>query len=158
MESSISGVVLIIDPSPIDWTANQRLLDCQGYDVCRARDMSSAIGWGLHFDLGLILCHERVGQSPGPELVQRVLQNQTNCRPAVMFISKNQSAGVILRNHGFGPAMHLKQPMEPLVLLELVECMLGVPHNVQSPRSIRPAGLSRRSLLSNAFQPMIVAN
>lgn len=158
MESLISGVILIIDPNPIDWTAAQRLLDCQGYDVCRARDMSSAIGLALRFELGLIVCNERVGQSPGAELVHRILQNHADRRPAVMFTSKNQSAGVILRNHGFGPAMHLKQPIDASVLLELVERMLGVPHNVPAPRSNRPVDLSRYSPLSRGFQPMIVPN
>ena len=158
MESLISGVILIIDPNPIDWTATQRLLDCQGYNVCRARDISTAIGWALRLELGLVLCNDRVGDSPGPELVQRLLQNHTNRRPTVMFTSKNQSAGVILRCHGFGPAMHLKQPVDPSVLLELVERMLGVPHNVPAPRSNRPVNMSRDCPLARGFQPMIVPN
>ncbi len=158
MESLISGVILIIDPNPINWTATQRLLDCQGYDVCRARDINSAIGLALRFKLGLIVCNDRVGDSPGPELVHRILQNHTNGRTAVMFTSKNQSAGVILRCHGFGPAMHLKQPVDPAVLLELVERMLGVPHNVPAPRSNRPVDMSRDCPLSSGFQPTMVPN
>ena len=158
MKSLTCGVILVIDPKPVEWTQTQRLLDCQGYDVCRASDESSAIGMALHFDLGLILCHELLEQKCGLDLVHRVLQKHPDPRPAVMFTSKNQSAGVILRKHVFGPALHVKQPVDASVLLELVERMIGVPHKVQPPRSDRPVPLPGTPVISDGFQALVAPN
>ena len=158
MGSSPGGLILIIDPDPLEWTPTQRLLDCQGYDLGRARDLASAYQWARQFPLGLILCHERVDRYLGPELVQQILQNQRTARPAVMFISKNQAPGVILRNHPFGPAMHLSGSIGPSVLLELVERRLGMPHHLPAVRSCRALpGPSTRATppFSSQYPPMV---
>ncbi|MCH2182724.1 MAG: hypothetical protein MK108_12030 [Mariniblastus sp.] len=158
MDSSLRGLILIIDPDPVDWTTHQRLLDCQGYDTCRTRDLSSSSQCALQFPLSMILCQERADRYLGPKLVQRVLQNQPGARPAVMFISKNQSPGVILRDHAFGPAMHLNGSIGPAVFLELVERLLGIPHHMPAPRgngAIRRGSAVSTTPFFSPFQPVV---
>ncbi|MEE2826016.1 MAG: hypothetical protein VYE64_05265 [Planctomycetota bacterium] len=153
MDSSLRGLILIIDPDPLEWTAHQRLLDCRGYPVCRARDLSSARQCASQFPLGMVLCQVRVDRYLAPELVGQVLQNQSSLQPAVMFLSKNQSPGVIHRNHPFGPAMHLSGSVGPAVFLKLVERLLGIPHNLPAPRPKRPLPVGAVTPSPSFFSP-----
>lgn len=153
MDLSLSGLILIIDPDPLEWTAHQRLLDCQGYPVCRATDLSSANQCARQSPLSMVLCQVRVDHYLAPELVGQVLENQSARQPAVIFLSKNQSPGVIHRNHPFGPATHLSGSVGSAIFLKLVERLLGVPHNLPAPRSKRPLPVGAVTSRPSFFSP-----
>jgi hypothetical protein len=49
-----------------------------------------------------------------------------------MYSSTGQAPGVIRRKDEFGGAYYVKKPFDPMVLIELVERALWMPHLVQT--------------------------
>ena len=136
MDSLLNGGILIIDSNPVTGSGMRELLVGHGYLVGWARDEYSAIETACQMHLDLIICGEWIARELGLKIVGRLLKKRRFRRTAVILCSQSQSAGVILRNHDFGSAMHLKQPIDSAVLVQLVEQLTGL------PRSAMPSELS----------------
>jgi DNA-binding NarL/FixJ family response regulator len=57
----------------------------------------------------------------------------------VMFISASQLPDIVRRSHEAGGAYYLRKPLDPEVLVELIDKALWMPHLVQSRLSMHRA-------------------
>ena len=141
-------VVLTIDSDPLSLASIRAALDCQGYKVHTAQDVDSALKIARQVSLDLIISELNVAGSCGIELVL-LIRKLPNCTDVpVMFASANQAPDVIRRTHDFGAAYHIKKPFDPIVLTELVQRAMWMPHLVhnhlnQVSRPYMPFGIGK---------------
>jgi len=108
------------------------ILIAQNHRVLTAKDVNEAIGYSRTEILDLLITDERLSGGSGLELISLIRQEPSKSDLPVMFVSSNQTPGVIRRTGNSGSAFHLKKPIDTLVLCELVEKALWMPHLIRN--------------------------
>ena len=132
MDSLINGHRLLINSDRLAGAAMSDLLGEQGYQVCWVPNESSAIKSTRQGNLDLVICGEWIEGEMGSNVVGRVIEKNHMRETSVILGSKSQSAGVIQRNHELGSAMHLKEPIEFNLMIQLVERLIEPPRREAS--------------------------
>ena len=125
-------VILVVDADPVSIANTRTILDCQKYKVHTAQNCDAALVLAAGLNLDLILTDIRIGDRSGIELIQTIRAIPGCIDVPVMFACASQAPGVIRRTHEFGAAFHLRKPIDPFVLLELVERAMWMPHLVHN--------------------------
>ena len=125
-------VVLTIDSDPVSLAAIRTALDCQGYKVHTAQDPDSAMEISRNIPLDLIITELNVSGKCGIELLMDIREFPGCEDVPVMFASAGQAPDIIRRTHNFGAAFHVKKPVDPLVLTELVQKALWMPNSIHN--------------------------
>jgi two-component system sensor histidine kinase/response regulator len=77
------------------------------------------------------------GQS-GLALCERLKDDPALRRVPVMFLSRTQIPDIIRRSHTVGGTYYLRKPLDPMVLVELIDKALCAPHQVHSRADCQP--------------------
>ncbi len=126
-------IILVADTDPTALAQTIRILGSSDYHVFSAVCHSSAMSAAMKLELDLVICDLSlwVG-TPGQDLIADIHALPEREDVPVIFTSRGQGPNVIRRQHDFGGAYHLKKPLDTMVLTELVEKALWMPHLVKS--------------------------
>ena len=120
-------VILIVDPDVLNATAVAALLHLHRHDVYSVETSQQALAAAAELPVDMLICEQAVGHSSGVELVREIHGLRGREDVPAMFMTRHQPAGIERRVHSFGPAWHLKKPVDAKVLIELVEQTLLLP-------------------------------
>ncbi len=124
MNTSSIATVLVIDPDALSLNTISSTLRAANYDVEIAQDRKDALKAAEFKMLDLIICDERVDISCGIATIKEIRSHRHCYDTPIMYMSTSQAPDVIHRSHDFGAAYHLRKPIDPAVLLDLVEAAL----------------------------------
>ncbi len=113
--------ILVIDPDPVSLTAISAMLNCAGYQVYCAKDRAAALRGARDIELDLIVCDEEIDESQGAMLVMELRSIPDRHDVPIMYLSQRQLPDIISRPHDGGAAYHIKKPLEPNLMLEMVK-------------------------------------
>ena len=131
--------ILIIDEDARSRSAAAALLEAAGYLVFQAGGRIDALKIARTQALDLLICDVDLGGQSGLEVCRELRRLPGMLDVPVMFISSTQVPDIIRRSHDAGGAYHLRKPLDPEVLLDLVGKALWLPHLVQSRLSMHDA-------------------
>lgn len=120
-------VILIVDPDVLNSTAVAALLHFQRYDVYSVETPQQALAAATELSVDMLICEQVVGHTNGVDLVRQIHGLSGREDVPAMFMTRHQAAGIERRVHSFGPAWHLKKPVDAKVLIELVEQTMLLP-------------------------------
>jgi len=132
MSQLSQAVILVADEEPDSLYSVASLLIAQNHRVLTADSFQSALAISNSQPLDLLITDTRMGHLNGCDLVCEIRRFEINSDVPMMYMSAAQISGVIRRVHDFGAAYHLKKPIAPQVLVELVEKALWMPHLVKN--------------------------
>lgn len=132
MSQLSQAVILVADTDPESLFAISSLLIAHDHRVVTANSFQDALAISNSQPLDLLITDARLGNQCGGDLVGEIRRLEINSDVPVMYISAAQISGVIRRVHDFGAAYHLKKPIVPQVLVELVDKALWMPHLVKN--------------------------
>lgn len=124
--------ILIVDQDAESLFTMAAILIAQNHRVFTASDAAAAIELAQIETLDLLITDVRLGRWSGLELITTIQLNPEKRDLPVMFVSAHQSPGVMRRTYESGDAFHVRKPIEPQVLSELVEKALWMPHLVKN--------------------------
>jgi len=124
MNHSMKATILVIDPDALSLTAISAMLHSANYEIHIAQDREAALKAAQQLELDLILCDERIDESQGAEVIKGVRALENCADTPIMYMSTNQMPDVIHRSHDHGAAYHLRKPIDPKGLLEMVDTAL----------------------------------
>lgn len=131
--------ILLVDHDPLTLTATAAVLDRAGHIVHQARDRQTALKAGRTIGLDLIVCDVNLGSESGLDLCRDLRRLPGMEDVPVMFVSASQLPDIVRRSHEAGGAYYLRKPLDPDVLIELIDKALWLPHLVQSRLSMHQA-------------------
>lgn len=133
MNTSIKPTILVADTDPTALAQTIRILTCNDYNVFSAVCHSSAMSAAMKLNLDLVICDLTLWMgTPGQDMIADIHELPEREDVPVIFTSTGQGPNVIRRQHDFGGAYHLKKPLDAVVLSELVEKALWMPHLVRT--------------------------
>lgn len=146
--------ILVADLDTAALSQTVRILSELDYTVFSAVCWSSAKSAAMKLDLDLFICDHSIQQSSvGQDLIAEIHRLPNRSDVPVIFTSVGQESGVIRRQHDFGGAYHIKKPLDPVVLKEIVDGALWLPHLVEShinrPHFPLPGATISQSMSSN---------
>ena len=121
MNALSKPVILIVDPDALSLTAISAILHCSEYEVHCAQDREAALRGAETLELDLIVCDDRIDNGRAVELIAELRSIPDRHDVPVMYMSTHQLPDIIHRPHESGAAYHLRKPIDPKVLLELVD-------------------------------------
>lgn len=133
MNTIIKPTILVADTDPAALAQTIRILSSNDYNVFSAVCHASAMSAAMKLELDLVICDLTLWMGiPGQDLIADIHQLPDREDVPVIFTSTGQGPNIIRRQHDFGGAYHLKKPLDTIVLSELVEKALWMPHLVRS--------------------------
>ena len=132
MSQTSQATILIVDNDVESLITMASILTDQRQRVVTAQDATSAIETAHNETLDLLITDTRLGPLSGMELLTTLRLEPAMRDLPVMFVSAHQSPGIIRRSYDSGDAYHVKKPLDPQVLSELVEKALWLPHLVKN--------------------------
>jgi CheY-like chemotaxis protein len=132
MSDYMRASILVVDSNSESLFTMAAILIANHHQVQTARDASHALKMACQDSLDLLITDTRLIDKSGISLVREIRQFPDHADLPVMFVSTNQTPDVIRRTHDTGAAFHLKKPIDPTVLCELVDKALWLPHLVKS--------------------------
>jgi CheY-like chemotaxis protein len=133
MKTKTLPVVLVADADPTALAQTIRILSGDQYNVFSAVCQSSALSAAMKLEIDLLLCDLSLAMGERcRDLVSDIHRLPNRSEVPVIFTSSGQGPDVIRRQHDFGGAYHVRKPFDPVVLIELVERALWMPHLVQA--------------------------
>lgn len=132
MNQLSQATILIVDTDIESLFSIASILLSRDFRVLTAPDTDSALELACSEELDLMITDTRLACRSGEELATEIRLDPDKQELPVMYVSATQIPGVIRRIHEAGDAFHLKKPIDPLVLVELVERSLWMPHLVSS--------------------------
>ena len=147
--------ILVADLDPGALAQSVRVLAQFDYTVFSAVCYSSAISAAMKLELDLIICDASVQNcQPGHDLIGDIHRLPGRCDVPVVFTSRGQEPDVIRRQHNFGGAYHIKQPLDPVAMKEIIDSALWMPHLVNTHVKAPHFGIPATQEFSTAFGTM----
>ena len=125
-------IILIVDTDAASAAASQALLTSHSYQVHNTPSPSRALEIAACQEIDLVICDLNVDGTDGQRLVEEIRALPNRSDVPVMFATSAQSPDIIRKFHGSSASFHLKKPISPQILLELVDRALWMPHLVQN--------------------------
>ena len=132
MSDHMRASILVVDSNSESLFTMAAILIAHHHKVQTARDGAHALKMACHDSLDLLITDTRLKDKTGINLIQEIHQFPDHADLPVMFVTANQTPDVIRRTYDTGAAFHLKKPIDPTVLCELVDKALWLPHLVKS--------------------------
>lgn len=132
MTSLMLPAVLVIDAQQQSLQHTLNILGQRDYRPLGAVDRASAIEIAAATDLDLILCDIQLNGLPGSELVEEIRKLPQRQDVPVMFMSSSQVADVISRPFQQTSVFIVRKPLDPVLLVDLIEKSLWMPHLIKS--------------------------
>ncbi len=132
MSGLANPVILVIDTNPQFLAAALTILGQRNYSCFGATDANTATLQAQQNELDLIICDHQLNGESGTELIDSLRNIPHRQDVPVMFTSSTQLPDVISRRYQNSPSFFLRKPYDPVLLIELVEKSLWMPHLVKS--------------------------
>ena len=132
MHASEKAVILIIDNDPLTLTGMAAVLNQAGYTCHVARDSEAALRGAASICPDLILCDVEIEGDAGLEICDDLHALAGMDDVPVVYIAATRRPDIVDRVHAAGGAYYLSKPLDPWVLLEVVDKALWMPHLVSS--------------------------
>ena len=133
MNAFYKPTILVADLDTGALAQTVRILSQFDYTVFSAVCYASALSAATKLDLDLFICDLSIKQcESGKDLISDIHDLPNRSDVPIIFTSAGQGPGVIRRQYGFGGAYHIKKPLDTVVLKELVDGALWMPHLVHS--------------------------
>lgn len=132
MKNLSQASILVADSDSEALFTIASILVARDHRVLTAKNANEAIRHSTTETLDLLITDERLSDGSGLELISLIRQEPSKSDLPVMFVSSNQMPGVIRRTNESGSAFHVKKPIDTLVLCELVEKALWMPHLIRN--------------------------
>ena len=120
MNALCRPVILVIDPDGISLTAISAMLASSDFQVYCAQDREAALKGARDLPLDLIICDEDIDESRGAMLVMELRALPDRYDVPIMYMSERQLPDIISRPHDGAVAYHIKKPLDPKLMLEMV--------------------------------------
>ena len=117
-------LVLLIDDTPEVLASVSCHLNRAGYACHTCDSADSALAFAQVHSPDIILCDLNVAGGSGPELCQKIREGSSRKHLPVMYFSGTQTPDIIRRT---GATYSLRKPLDPDVLLELIDQTLDLP-------------------------------
>lgn len=132
MSGLTQPVILVIDANSQHLASALAILNQRNYRCLGTGETDQAMTLTRDNELDLIICDQQFQGELSLELVDslRALPNRQDV--PVMFTSATQLPDVISRRYHNSPSFCLRKPIDPVLLIELVEKSLWMPHLVKS--------------------------
>ncbi|MEZ6118736.1 MAG: response regulator [Pirellulaceae bacterium] len=153
--------VLIVDSNETARNAIAKVVSSQGYNCMMADNADSARLWSKRNQPSLIIANTQIDKISGFEFCRAVKQDNPHAEIPVIFVSDSKAHDVVQQSRDAGGIFFLSRPIDPDVLLELVDKALWMPHlirrhvetpthktEVKAPYSLNPA-ITRTDAFSN---------
>lgn len=127
-----SSNLLVVDSDPITLPQTAAILAGAGFEVRCAADGAAARGLVRDKSPDLCLCDLHLRTENGLELIKHLRREPGAADMAVMFVSASQRPDIIRRVHDAGGTYYLRKPVDPVVLLELIDRALTRPHVIRN--------------------------
>jgi CheY-like chemotaxis protein len=117
-------LVLLIDNTPEVLSSVSDLLTRAGYACHACASAEIALAFARVHSPDIILCDMSLQDGSGPELCQKIKEGSSREYLPVMYFSGTQTPDIIRRS---GATYSLRKPLDPDVLLELIDQALDLP-------------------------------
>lgn len=121
--------VLVVDPDPQSRRLVQDLIVSDGYACTAVSTASDAIEAATQTSPNLLICDVNLGEDSGLELFATVKEFNQAC--PVVFISDSRRPETMQHARLAGATYFLSKPIDPTVLMELIDKALWMPHLVR---------------------------
>jgi len=121
--------VLVVDPDPEFRGLVHDLIVSDGYTCTAVSTASSAMEAASHTAPNLLICDMNLSEDSGLELFVAVKEFTKDC--PVLFISDSRRPETLQHARLAGATYFLSKPIDPTVLIELVDKALWMPHLVR---------------------------
>lgn len=132
MSGLANPVILVIDTNPQHLAAALSILGQRNYHCFGAADSETATQRARENELDLLICDHQLNGESGTELIDTIRSLPQRQDVPVMFTSSTQLPDVISRRYQNSPSFFIRKPFDPVLLIELVEKSLWMPHLVKS--------------------------
>jgi CheY-like chemotaxis protein len=123
-------VVLVVDADPFSLTGIAAVLNLSGYECHMAQDSVAALRAAESLQLDLVVCDVDLKGTSGVELCHHIRRVRTCEALPFVFISDDARHDVLRMTRDMGSVYYVRKPLDPEVLLELVEKAVWMPHLV----------------------------
>ncbi|MFT5302615.1 MAG: response regulator RpfG family c-di-GMP phosphodiesterase [Mariniblastus sp.] len=148
--------ILVVDSCTDSLLSIATTLIGNGHDVKTALSFDGAIEIAGQITLDLLITESKLALQTGDELIDQIRQLPEHLDLPVMFVTAHQSPDVIRRAHDSGAAFHLKKPIDPMLLRELVDNALWMPHLVKSHTEQKTVKQPHVSFANNPFASPLI--
>ena len=132
LRTQAQAVVLVIESDHEIVAGLAIALGRAGYSARCCRDAEAALDFVDHTSPDLIIADVNLQGASGIQLCDRIRQRDGLGEVPVMFLSAAQGPDIIRRSYATGAAYYLRKPLDPDVLLELIDKALAAPGLVAS--------------------------
>lgn len=128
MDKMNSRKVLVIDDEQSVLNELCDMLGKNGFETTSCLSGDDALEAALIDTFDLIISDINLGIESGLELCQK-LHEIENCRETpVIYLSGAQIPDIVRRSHDAGGTYYVRKPFDPMVMAELVEKAMWMPH------------------------------
>lgn len=126
------AAILLIDSDPQTLAGMTAMLEGAGYTCHGVRDSEAAMRGACSICPDLIICDVEIEGDSGLELCDELHLLAGLQDVPVVYLASRRMPDIVSRIHRAGGAYYLSKPLDPWVLLELVDKALWMPHLVRS--------------------------
>jgi CheY-like chemotaxis protein len=131
-------LILVIDHEAEVLTEVAEVTSAAGYACHGCATGEEAVEFIRSHVPDLIISDTNLDGQSGLALCERLKKDPALRRAPVMFLSRTQIPDIIRRSHSVGGTYYLRKPLDPMVLVELIDKALSVPCRVQSRVDCQP--------------------
>jgi CheY-like chemotaxis protein len=131
--------ILVIDQDAPALDSITGVLQQAGHVVYQAKGRAAALKLAKAQPLDLAICDVHLGSENGLELCNELRRLPGMQDLPVMFVSSTQLPDIIRRSHDASGAYYLRKPLDPDVLIDLVNKALWLPHLVRTRLTLHQA-------------------
>jgi len=117
--------ILVIAPDALVRDIIGAILRSHHYQACSAKDQQTALQLAHQLDVDLIICDEDIDVDRGGQLIRCLRQLPGCADAAIMYLSASTPADHLSHNHEFGVAVHVRKPIDPVMMLDKVDLALS---------------------------------
>lgn len=130
--SDSKATILVADSNAESLFAIAAALATRDHIVKTAASAGQAVEIASQCSLDLLITDFKLRDQAGDALIRDLRMASKHADLPVMFVSENQASDVIRRSYESGASYHLKKPIDPTVLGELVDKALWMPHLISA--------------------------
>ncbi len=150
MLSQDTAVIMVIDSDPVALTSVAASLQAMGYECHTSSSANAAVQIADNLELDLLICEASVGDECGLELCDRLRNRHFNNDVPAIFVSEKPIRDLDRRKQDPRGFYYLRKPLDPDVLIDLVEKALWMPHLVKTRVNHTSSSINRSHIPSAA--------
>jgi CheY-like chemotaxis protein len=138
MNATRRPLILVIDDDAEVLTEVAEVTSAAGYACHGCATGEAAVEFTRSHVPDLIISDTNLEGQSGLALCERLKKDPALRRTPVMFLSRTQVPDIIRRSHSVGGTYYLRKPLDPMVLVELIDKALRMPYPVRTHADCQP--------------------